>query len=52
MDANISKGLIEQFNLLKSQCQEITSKEVTEPEQYDFLIKASLTMVQIAKINR
>lgn len=52
MDANISKGLVEQFNLLKTQCQEITSKQVIEPEQYDFLIKASLAMVHIAKINR
>ncbi|WP_217301918.1 hypothetical protein [Clostridium sp. 001] len=52
MDKNISEGLIEQFNLLKSQCQKVTSKEVIEPEQYDFLIESSLAMVQIAKINR
>ncbi|MCH4199234.1 MAG: hypothetical protein LKF87_03995 [Clostridium tyrobutyricum] len=48
MDTNISKELVEQFDLLREQCQKITSEEVIEPEQYDFLIKASLAMVQIA----
>ncbi|WP_368490803.1 hypothetical protein [Clostridium sp. BJN0013] len=47
MNADILKSLTEQFNLLKNQCQEIVSSETIEPEQYDFLIKASLAMIDI-----
>lgn len=46
-------GLQKQFDLLQKISEDIKEyheKETIEPEQYDFLIQASLAMVEIAKV--
>lgn len=44
------ESLESQFNILHKISTDIEKTGITEPEQYEFLIKSSLAMVEIANL--